>query len=508
MWVLVFRNLALIFKKTLFENFSLFRCIYIISLLFETLSVTEMFALWLKSIVLLWGFFLFFNSLFTSPEKFKIKYIWLVIPFLGIGVLTSFANMSVDFLTNLIFVFNNSICFFVFFGIKKNTQKKDILHEVNFIFKFIILFSLVVSFLSLMTLFFKFKFNDFVFGIFKNRFFGIYANPNLAGFLSVISVFVCDYMLDSVSLRSRRSIFIKFLKKIIPKKIINNRVFSFLYKYLYKLILRIKNDRLILKICIILNLLVLFLSDSNASFVFINIYIIVKIFYNSFSKYESVKDTKILREILFLLVCAVMTISGSVVMRVVSQKAVNFVINNHSKGSVKKTPDNQVITEEVIDSIDNFDPKISAERKIGRENYDISSGRIYLFKQGVELFKVRPFIGIGRANLVRYGRIYLDGGLIFSDLHNSYLTILVSYGIIGFLFFLAFFVCVMKDMCIELLRFNSDNNSKNFYKFFSFLISYISYAVFEKAIFSEITFMAVFFWMILGYAISAFAQSD
>lgn len=33
-------------------------------------------------------------------------------------------------------------------------------------------------------------------------------------------------------------------------------------------------------------------------------------------------------------------------------------------------------------------------------------------------------------------------------------------------------------------------------------MAYCAYSVFEKAILSEITFMVVFFWLILGYAVS------
>ncbi|MDR1240480.1 MAG: O-antigen ligase family protein [Oscillospiraceae bacterium] len=488
--------------KSEFGSFSLFRRIYIISLLFETLSITETPALWLKSFVLFLGLFLFFGSFFSTPEKFKIKHVRFVLFFLIVGILTSFINMSADFLTNLIFVFHNFICFFVFFGMKENTQKKYILDEINFVFNFIILFSLILSIIGLTTLFFNsgIKFNGYVFGVFKNRFFGICTNPNLSGFLSVISIFVCDCMLGSTN--EEHHILRGFLKKTSQKHPKHNNFFPFFFSHhfedLFGQIVNHINNKLVLQICIILNIFVLFLSDSNASFVFINIYIIVKVFYNSFLKYESIKDTKILREVLFLFVCVVMIISGSVLMRVVSQKTVNFAINI-CKNSSKKTPEEQIILEEILD---NFDSKTSAGYKIGRENYDISSGRIYLFKQGIELFKIYPLIGIGRANLVRYGRLYLDGGLIFSDLHNSYLTILVSYGTIGFLFFLIFFICVMKDMCRKFLKLRDKHNSAIFYKFFSFLVSYISYSIFEKAILSEMTFMVVFFWMILGYAVA------
>jgi hypothetical protein len=142
------------------------------------------------------------------------------------------------------------------------------------------------------------------------------------------------------------------------------------------------------------------------------------------------------------------------------------------------------------------------ELRIGREHYEVSSGRITLFKQGIEMFKHNPIIGIGRANLKMYSKKYLSGGLIHPDLHNGYLTILVSYGIIGFSIFGIFSFMVALDICKNMFLCVNRNYFGVLVKLFSALVAYCGYCLFEKAILFDMTFMVGFFWLILGYAIS------
>ena len=143
-----------------------------------------------------------------------------------------------------------------------------------------------------------------------------------------------------------------------------------------------------------------------------------------------------------------------------------------------------------------------AELHIGRDNYEVSSGRITLFKQGLEVFKHHMIIGIGRANLGTYAKRYIPGGLKHPDLHNGYLTILVSTGIVGFTIFVIFSFLVSLDICRYLFICVNDASFGVFCKLFSALVAYCGYCLFEKAILFDMTYMVGFFWSILGYAMS------
>ena len=73
------------------------------------------------------------------------------------------------------------------------------------------------------------------------------------------------------------------------------------------------------------------------------------------------------------------------------------------------------------------------------ENKNIDSGRKKLWLESINLFKLSPIIGISNGNIVLYSAEYSNGALEYSyhksDLHNGFLTILVSTGVIGFVLF-------------------------------------------------------------------------
>ncbi|MCL2311173.1 MAG: O-antigen ligase family protein [Firmicutes bacterium] len=332
--------------------------------------------------------------------------------------------------------------------------------------KFLIFASGIISALGLLVMFTKgsFKFFGYTLGIFNNRFLGVYTNSNLAGFVSATSVMACDLLND------------KYFGNIKESKIKNFLFTIFLF----------------------FNIFSLFLTDSNASFVFITIYLVVRIFCESFAKYSSFKETKIFREILFISVCVSIIISSSFLIREFSQQTVNWILNKNDK---------KIFSIKLIENQDDLEKIHSDKIKIGRENYDVSSGRILLFKQGLILSKIRPLLGIGRGNLVRYAKIYIDGGLIFSDLHNSYLTIIVANGWIGFIIFMMFAISTIFRSARMVFSQNHKRKTKFLSKLFSILIAYFCYAIFEKCILSEITFMVIFLWIILGY-ISTVLESE
>ena len=111
-----------------------------------------------------------------------------------------------------------------------------------------------------------------------------------------------------------------------------------------------------------------------------------------------------------------------------------------------------------------------------------------------------PLFGIGKENLVLYGERYIEGGLHFSDLHNGYLTIIVCGGIVGFVIFVAFALHVARHIIKSLFLEKKNLGKTAFPILFAFICAYCVYAVFEKTLLFEQTFMVVSFWLMLGYA--------
>lgn len=456
-------------KKSVIDKIfdpSIFRIVYVITLSFEMIAFADILALPVRCLTLVWGAGVFIRNYVYYPRAFRMKYRQLLWIFIFIGALTSIVNMSPDFLPNLVFVYHTVICFFIFYGMCAERSHRRLEKEMVFIFTYFILFSTIFSIIALGIVLFRAQVNigSYYLGIFRNRLIGVYTNSNLLAFSMVVSIVSCDIM----SVKYLRN---KFKDSILPSGV--------------------------LLFCSAINFISLFLSDSNASFVFIVIYFTVRIFYKCFSGYNDFKAFNLSKGGLLLAVCCMIMMSGSFALRGACQDMLALFINDVHK--VEETvPDDAPEVTSGQPAVENYMHDV----KIGRENYDVSSGRITLLKQALRLFKVNPAIGIGRGNLVAYGQKYIDGGLIFSDIHNGYVTILVSYGILGLTVFLMFSIFVAADMCKYLFKGKYRSDAGIYSRLFSAVVAYCAYSLFEKAILSEITFMVVFFWLILGYAAS------
>jgi O-antigen ligase len=143
------------------------------------------------------------------------------------------------------------------------------------------------------------------------------------------------------------------------------------------------------------------------------------------------------------------------------------------------------------------------EGQIGRKSLeDPTSGRLILVEQGFELFWKFPIIGIGKANIAEYGDKYLKNGLIYPDLHNGYLTILVAYGTTGFSLFFCFAIKVLIEISRFLFITYKKPQCRCFENLFAVIIAFGCYSLFELTMPVEFNFITNFFWLFLGYTVA------
>lgn len=457
---------------------SLFRKVYIMMISFEMIEFIYEVALVIKSLVLVWGLFILIHNFLMTRYAFKVHHNKVMWAFLISMFITSCIHISVWFVPNIIILYYTALIFFAFYGMYMEGDRKKIEKEMLFLLKFWVVFACVFGILSLLSLLFGGSINvlGHNLGIFRNRLKGIYTNSNILAFSMVQSIFAADVL-------SSGYIFPKSYFKRLPT---------------WFLILSV----IVSGVC-------LFLTDSNAAFVFIIIYCSVRTFCNLFFKNKDFFGIRLLRSVLVPLLVCLVSITASFKLRDVCQACMSNVVSNICKQErrIKRkieaynfsvNPVDSIVSQ-VTDNSRSYEESLGDdEPRIGRSQYEISSGRIGLFKQGLELFKYNPILGIGRANLRMYGEKYL-GGLNFPDLHNAYLTILVCYGTVGLIIFFVFTFAVLLDICKHLF-FNVDKYYFVVFKrLFSALVAYCGYCLFEKAILFDMTFMVGFFWVILGY---------
>ena len=456
---------------------SFFRIMLIVVMSLEMLAFIDLFMGAIKCLVVLWGFFIFINNFYKTRRFLKIDHRYLIFTFLLSMCITAVVNFSIWFVPNIALVYINASYFFMFYGMYTETPHKKAEEEMVFLLKFFVWFGLICGFLSLCFVFLKnetYIFGYYI-GIYKNRLIGIYSNSNILAFSMIECVVAAD---------------------ILSTEYIKNK-----YKDKYL-------NGLVLLLAVFISCVCLFLSDSNASFLFLIIYVTIKVFCNLFFKRESSHLIKFIKSVVVTLSVCMVVMSVSFAFRDTCQKYIgDFITGVYNQEQLFKYNfenfKGDIMRELPEKKFDSKNGEKISDFTIGRhESYDVSSGRILLFKQGFKVFKHHPIFGVGRASLTSYGKKYIEGGLINLDLHNAYLTILVCYGIVGMAIFGLFSFVVAVDICKHLFVCFNKPYYGVFVRIFSALVAYCGYCIFEKAILFDVTFMVGFFWIMLGYALS------
>lgn len=511
-------------------NPSLYRTIYIIILFFTLVLFVDMFAIGIACLFFAISPVIIYKNFIADNNFVKIPFYKILIFFSICSLITLLTNITSNFVFSFCMVLHNIFCFILFYGMSAATRSTNgsLKKEMFTLFGCIVLLSTVCSLIGLVFAFSKSDIsvpicninskhlkdyvnlinpnsaNEYItVGFLDNRFVGIFSNSNLQGFCNCISLVFSHIILKKDNLPGSLKVLIYF---------------SF-----------------------IINGASLLLTDSNASLLFVIIYYTVLWFYKLILSFDSevingrkIRIMEFLKKtVIWSLACIFLFISvfkcrdtfQSIVAKSISciqnkQSSQEIVIDNSIDNQQIIVSDNEQVIDksiEIIENDSNIDDEVEQSAqyeadesnssepqnmKIGRENYDISSGRFILWKQAFKIFIHHPVFGIARGNIIYYGQRYLKNGILCYDLHNGYLTVLVCYGMAGFLSLLLFAFCVLIKLSNKLLRCAKKNDNGVFPCLFSLVIAFGVHSLFEKAILSEPSFMCVVFWLVLGYAIN------
>ena len=448
-------------KKNIVNRFllnpSAFRLTYIFTLFFCSIAVVEWGAITFKYVLMAWAGYIFFFYYLKNRRILNIRYCrWLVI-FLMSTLLTALIHVTDNFLGNFVMFLHIAICFFIFYGMHTERNKRRVRKEMYWFCKLMVIITTVLAACGipfvLLNLYGDFQGYHLI--VYENRFTGLYTNPNLLGFSSAVAI-VCCHML------TRK----KFLKHAGGKKA----------------------SLWLLLPCAILNLVSLFLSDSNAAMVLLIFYVVFYLVYRVFRWQQDITLKAAAKKLGKLFAVCLVAAVALVFARELCQL---------TAGGITSVTTQQ---EPVISKDTPAGNKPEGPVSFNHLNDNIDSGRIRLLMESAVLIGNHPLFGIGKENLVLYGERYIEGGLHFSDLHNGYLTVIVCGGIVGFVIFVAFALHVARHI-IKSLFLEKKNLSKTAFPIlFAFICAYCVYAVFEKTLLFEQTFMVVSFWLMLGYA--------
>lgn len=452
----------------------LFRTLYIISLVVSSICLIEPMFKFISGSIMIWGAFLLIQRALYSNTGERMRYCLFPTLFILSGIVTLLLNFNNQAWNNFVFLYHNTICIFLLYGLHRDNNASNAKEEMLFTFQVVNIINTILASagLVIMVIFRTIIYGTYTIGLNGGRYTGLYTHPNIAAFVSTMCL-VMTLVLYTEGKRTNKHL--------------------------------ISNPLLI--VSIIVNLLTIFLADSNNSLIYIVTYFM---FFFGLQVIRSHKH--IVRRLCLvllstglvaLLVFGVRSISQLTVSTFLTSidTTVSFVEDTIMNGTTSSTTDQETpIAEELTPQ---KTPTVVG-RPVTREDW--SSGRIGSLIRGLQLYTKFPLWGVGKANIIDYGTRYLSSGFEYFDLHNGYLTILVSSGIIGFLFFFIFGLQVASRIVKTVIHKKYVPDFCLYY-LVPALGSYCIYAFFERALLNSLTFMVVIFWLLLGYATTFANQS-
>lgn len=452
--------------KAMLKDTSFYRISYIVCLFFCNISFLQVMSYLALGFMFIWGVVL----VFYNEKKFRTFYhlrfgVWIA-AFIFCAGITSIYHILDNFLLNILMLFHVAICFFIFYGMhtdkysNNSTSSLTPRAELYSICRFVVYASTICAILGLIFMMCGVSFEVLwiKFIIYENRFTGIYSNPNLLGFTAVSSLFCCHLLTKN-----------KFIEQSGQ-----NRV-----------------STIWLVACVVTNMISLLLCDSNASLVLGIGYGFFFVVYKFFVKEDKLSRKQAVQKSLAVVLAGVIIVFSSLIVRDFCQAgfSVLMVQTNQTQSSTISKDDIDDITSNII--------------TFNHVNENLDSGRFKLIKNWAELFSLHPLLGIGKGNLIEYSQRYLSNGVLnyglnYSDLHNGYLTLLVCSGLLGFTLFSIFGLRFAKHTIAIVFKNRHKMTDDTYPCEICFLLAYLIYACFEKTLLYDLSYMVMFFWLILG----------
>lgn len=445
--------------KELLNNPSKFRMSYLFVLFFCNIAFIQIPAYVCLVFLFIWGVYLVFKKIIKDKCFNRLRFgIW-ILAFIFINILTLLINIPstlLSFVSNIVMLLHISICFFIFYGLhtEKGFNPRAELYKVC---KFIIYATTIFGVIGFIFMMSGVRFEWFwiKFIIFENRYTGVYINPNILGFISVVSIVCCHLIMKP----------------------------DFLVKAK-----RTRVSKIWIAFCLCVDLFSLILCDSNASFALFVCYVIFTLIFIYFSSSARMKKRQFAIKTAAVLFAAVYVVFTAFMVRSVCQRGFSQLVHTEKVDKKVVATINEITSEEAI--------------TFTHENKNIDSGRLKLIKESFNLFLISPVFGISNGNIVEYSQKYLNGTLSLSyhnsDIHNGYLTIIVSTGIVGFLIFAIWGLKFGKHIVFNLFKRQNAGSQDILPCLFAFCCGYLVYSLFEKALLFDVSFMVMWFWYMLG----------
>lgn len=384
--------------------------------------------------------------------------IWLAVFWLVCAV-SSAINARYGIIGNIRNLVWLAISFFLLYPVDQKRTPKSVIKEIKYIGNIIIAVWLVACGVSIAMFVLQVGYYVDVYpdsfarlGFIEGRLFGIFEDPNCAAVVAVIAI-----------------IFSIFNLRYVEKK---------LMKVLY--------------VCsIFINFCYIVLSGSRTAAVAAIIVVFLAAYFMLRRKYALTKLNEVFGQIVLFLaaaLCSVLLIFSFIFARKVLSYLPEIVNSTFESSSVSETRPRK---------------HIDITREDVSNSTDVSNCRFKIWLSALELFKSKPIFGTSPRNMRTYAKESFPTGFIAQRsyaVHNAYLDVLTSTGLLGALALLIFLMKYLIDV-VRFLFVNLDNKNYNLVLFSFLNVATVGIsAFFLSEIFFVSTIGVLTFWLNLGYS--------
>jgi len=460
-----------------------FRIIYLVVSILYFMPSTMNIELIPSFVVIGWGGMIIVYDFFTKRIMFQNKYwkYFMIIIFVYIiSILLNHNHALFRGVYNLVFLFITFFLVFPFDLTKSKEAVTDHFKKLNDIFIVLIFIGSTISLILFMfNVSYVLESNDIRQGFIESRLFGIYSSPNVGSVLGYISVML------------------SLINNIIKR----GNLYSFNAFYFFNAIVQI--------------LFFILATSRGTSIIIISNIFLLSIFYvyPYFKRLTLNKGLSILTS--FFILIGFLTFSNQTISIIRSGLSyvpgIVYTVSN-PKQSDLMTEEEIIMQEEV--GIEQ--PELGSQRVVIRhssEEAEVTSGRLNIWRAGLDVVKQSPLFGITDPNLYRdtestnaideellseNSRIVLDRSS--GNMHNLFIQILITSGIIGFVALGIYLIKYLFDIGKFVSAENLSTNDYTLYLLiFITMISFFAGELVEsRLIFMNRNVVAIVFWYLSG----------
>lgn len=403
--------------------------------------------------ILIWGVILLICSVLKNNKIYRNRYSIVLILFCVVNCVSVLVNYSDRFFYGVVTMAYVCIFLLIFFNMtrwdEETRQKKEEIE--NRVLEINIVLSMFFGVVALLMFCFNVQGeylsgSDIIyFGMRENRLWGVY-NSNTAASICIISIVASLIMLK---------------KSKYKKSLISNIIIQVVY---------------------------LILTQSRTGWILIIIFAGLYMFFNKVL--PSLKSEEKLVKKMLNIVCSIVIMVGIGICPTVA-KEILVKIPQAVAHCVEKS--NLVCGGNEI-SLERVDKEFVSDQ-------DVTNGRMELWKAGIEIVKDNPVFGIGSENVIEEAEQYLSAdryrNLVKGGFHNSYLTIMVSSGILGLLLFGVFLLMLV----IDGLKYLWKNKEHKYSLIIMLLFTMMVNELMEARWLYNTSYLNIVFWILAGFVI-------